>query len=350
MNKACLIILFFLLALHATAKLQIYEGELDGAPYRVATLDGWDGGSVFFIVNGWRPAEALHVAELDTSDPFVEKLLESGWAVARTAFKENGVDHDAHTEALYALKEWIGTELGEIDLVVMEGESTAGTLLLRIAEQDPDLASGVIANAAFIEVEDSESGDYLTAKPKIPAILMSNLTEIQGPVAYVALAQDAPVTPSLRPLRRPGHVNLNWVERWDAFRDMEAWLRGGAVSVFVDGTRKVPERDTGTREEQGALINSVTSVNPFYGNAVLGFHPDELEAAGIEQGTTLELEAHGKTWIVFYGESYADVELGEWIAFPAADDQILLARNHQSAIETASLAVGDIVSVRLLQE
>lgn len=350
MNKLCVSILFLLLAFQASAKVQIHEGELDGAPYRVATPDAWDGGSVFFMVNGWRPSDAPHVADLDITDPFVAKVLESDWAVARTAFKKNGVDHNAHTEALYALKEWIGTELGEIDLVVLEGESTAGTLLLRIAERNPDLASGVIALAAFIEVEDSSSDDYLTAEPKIPAILMSNLTEIEGPVAYVALAQNAPVTPSLRPLRRPGHVNLNWVERWDAFRDLEAWLTGGTVSTFVDGTRKVPGRETRTREEQGALINSVTSVNPFYGNATLGFHPDELRAGGIEQGTTVELEAHGKTWSIFYGESYGDVGLGEWIAFPAADDQVLLARNHQSATETAGLAVGDTISIRLPQE
>lgn len=347
MNNLYFSLLFFLLALNATAKIQLHEGELDGAPYKVATPAGWDGGSVFFIVNGWRPAEAPHVADLDTSEPFVAELLDSGWAVARTAFKENGVDHDAHTEALQALKAWIGSELGEIEVVVMDGESTAGTLLLRIAERNPELASGVIANSAFIEVEDTSSDDYLTANPKIPAILMSNLSEIEGPVAYVASALDAPVTPSLRPLRRPGHVNLNWVERWGALKDMETWLRDGTFPVFVDGTRQVPDRETGMREEDGALVNKVTSVNPFYGNATLGFHPDELRAAGIEQGSTIGLEVHGKTWSVLYGESYGDVELGEWIAFPAADDQILVARNHQSAIETAGLKLGDTIGLRL---
>ncbi len=347
MRNVCVSTIFFLLGLQVTANIQIHEGELDGAPYRVAMPEGWDGGSVFFIVNGWRPAESPHVADLDTSDPFVEKLLERGWGVARTAFKENGVDHDAHTLALRALKHWIDETLGEIDTVVMEGESTAGTLLLRLAERHPDLASGVIAKAAFIDVEDPSSDDYLTAKPRIPAILMSNLTEIEGPVAYVALALDAPVTPALRPLRRPGHVNVNWVERWDTFRAMEVWLKSGTVSIFSDGTRKVPDRMTGTVEKDGVLENRVTSVNPFYGNAILGFHPDEVTAAGIEKGMTIELEAHGNTWSVFYGESYADVELGEWIAFPNADDQILLARNHQSAIETAGLRVGDAVKVRL---
>lgn len=345
MKQISLCLFTLILALNLRAEFQIHEGQLDGAPYKVATPVDWEGGSVFFIVHGWRPPEAPHFADLDLAEPFVEKLLSSGWAVARTAFKENGVDHKAHIEALTDLKSWIHSELGVIERVVMEGESTAGTLLLQIAERHPELANGVIANSAFVELEDKESEDYLTARPLIPAILMSNLTEIQGPVEYVAQALDAPVTPSLRPLRRPGHVNLNWVERWDALKAMESWLSEGTLSVLLDGTREVPARETGTREESGSLVNTVSAVNPFYGNAILGFHPDELESAGIEQGQSIELTAHGKSWAVYYGESYGDVALGEWIAFPNADDQILIARNHQSAIETAGLKVGDTVTL-----
>ncbi|MEM9158437.1 MAG: SAM hydroxide adenosyltransferase [Verrucomicrobiota bacterium] len=335
-----------LLVLTARAEVQLYEGELDGAPYKVASPAEWQTGSVFFIVHGWRPPEAPHIADLDLNDPLVSKLLDSGWVVARTAFKENGVDHDAHTDALEKLKAWIHEEVGPVTRVIMEGESTAGTLVLRIAERHPELANGVIALSSYIELDDEDSGDFLTAQPQVPAILMSNLTEIQGPVGYAALAANAPIAPSLRPVRRPGHVNLNWVERWEAAKAMEIWLAEGKSALIEDGSRQVPIRTTGTLTEKGALLNKVTAVNPFYGNAVLGFHPDELKAAGLKQGSAFKMEAHGKSWSVFYGESYGDVPLGEWIAFPNADDQILVARNHESAIETASLKVGDSVTLR----
>ncbi|MEM7790345.1 MAG: hypothetical protein AAF546_02995, partial [Verrucomicrobiota bacterium] len=240
------------------ADVTVHEGALDGAPYKVAIPEEWSGGSVFFIVNGWRPAEAPHIADLNIEDPFVERLLQNGWAVARTAFKENGVDPVAHTVALRDLRDWIGSELGVVENVVLEGESTAGTLVLRIAEKNPELADGVIAMSAYINLEDRASDDFLEADPKIPAILMSNITEIEEPVAYVTSALNAPVRPTLRPVLRPGHVNLNWVERWEALKALETWLSSETAPPIEDGTRSVPQRQTGTRTENDSLINKVT--------------------------------------------------------------------------------------------
>ncbi len=345
---ASLFVLFSAAGLAAT-EITVHQGDLKGAPYTVATPVGWKGGPVFFHVNGWRSDDAPHLADLDTDDPFYQKLFASGWAVARTAFLKNGVDHDAHTLALRDLKTWIEAELGPATTVLLEGESTAGTLVLRIAERDPDLAHGVIAKGAFIRFDDATDDSFLTAAPRIPAFLMSNLSEIEGPVAYVARATSASARPSLRPLLRPGHVNVNWAERWAAVQDMQAWLRSGSYPNFSDGSRPVPPRETGTETREGALVNRVTATNVFFGNAFLGYHPDEFAAAGIQKNDTFTLETHGKTWPVLFGQSYGDVPLGEWVAFPTADDQILLVRNHKSAIATAGLNPGDTVVVRRKQ-
>ena len=92
-------------------------------------------------------------------------------------FLENGVDHPAHTVALQNLKAHIEANFGAIDLLILEGEST-GTLVLRIAEQNPDLAEGVIALGAWVNLTDPDSSDFLSAgKPQIPSILMSNTSE-----------------------------------------------------------------------------------------------------------------------------------------------------------------------------
>ncbi len=321
----------------------LHEGEIDGAPYKVVVPHNWESGYVFFHVHGWRPADAPHEADLDLSDPFYQHLIDEGWVIGRTAFQENGVDHDAHTRELSALKNWIINNIGDIELLIMEGESTAGSLVLRIAELQPDLADGVIAKGAFIDLEDESADSYLLAEPEIPAVLMSNLTELDGPVAYAASAEFAEVPPSLRPLLRPGHVNVNWTERRDALSYLYAWIREGVYSPFSDGTRIVPDRDTGTVLHENFIENRVVDVNPFFGNAFLGFHPDELKEAGIKQGETFVLEIHNQQRNVYYGTTYGDVGPGEWVAFPTADDRILVARYHQSAIQAANMNVGDRV-------
>ncbi|MGB0372801.1 MAG: SAM hydroxide adenosyltransferase [Opitutales bacterium] len=332
------------------AAFSLHEGHIDGAPYKLALPEGWKGGKVFFHVHGWRPPQAPHEADLNPEDPLYAALLDEGWAIGRTAFLENGVDHPAHTQALENLKSWIIQKHGPISMLILEGESTAGTLVLRIIEKNPDLADGVIALGPFISFEDPKSSDFLTAQPRRPSILMSNTSEVLPAMEYAAKAIRADTPPALWPLLRPGHVNVNWVERLAAVRAMESAISGGESLGFNNGTQPMPLRETGTKQESGSLINIVESINPYYGNAFLAFHPDEFEAAGIKQGSFFRFSAHGKSWKVLYGESYGDVPEGDWVAFPHANERILIVRNHASAIGTAGLDVGDAVRVQALVE
>ncbi len=347
----CIFSIFFLfLPEESTAQSEnngyaLYEGGLNGAPYKVAVPDGWSGGKVFFHVHGWRPADAPHTANLNLEDPFYRELLDMGWVIARTAFYENGVNNEAHIRALRILSDWINNNIGPIRRVVMEGESTAGSLLLRIAELEPNLADGVIAKGAFIDLEDESADSFLRGTPKIPVLLMSNLTELDGPIAYTAISVNADVIPALRPLRRPGHVNVNWLERLDAFKAINNWIKTGEIIPITDGTRTVPERETGTSFGSNMLTNTVTDIDPFFGNAKLGFHPNELTQFGILQGETFLIEFDGQQRNVFYGTSYGDVEQGEWVAFPTADDHILLVRNHESAVKTTGLKMDDQIKI-----
>ena len=111
----------------------LHAGELNGAPYKVAVPENWTNGNVFFHVHGWRPANAPHEADLNMENPFYRELIDVGWAIARTAFYENGVDNEEHIRALRELTGWITSEIGPVGRVVMEGEYTAGSLVLRIA-------------------------------------------------------------------------------------------------------------------------------------------------------------------------------------------------------------------------
>lgn len=351
MKKFFILLASFTILLTLQLKAQEYKtihGVIDGAPFQVVAPEDWNGGNLFFHVHGWRPDDAPHEADLNIEDPFYQTILQDGWAIGRTAFLENGVDHDAHTKALYDLKTWVNDNLGPVDRLIMEGESTAGTLMLRIAEQNPDLADGVIAKGAFVNFEDETHDSYLLATPKIPAILMSNLTELEGPLAYVAKSQNADVVPALRPLLRVGHVNVNWVERRDALYAMNNWLENGETEKLKEGTRNMPDRETNTIVSDSAIENRVVDINPFYGNAFLGFHPDELEQFGIHHGDDFLVEIDGSLWKIFYGLSYDDVPIGDWVAFPTASDTIMLVRNHRHAVRTAGISLGDTIRIMKL--
>ena len=327
------------------AAYTLHEGELNGAPYKVAVPDSWTDGNVFFHVHGWRPADAPHEADLDMDNVFYRELIDMGWAIARTAFYENGVDNDAHMRALRELTEWINEELGQTGKIIMEGESTAGSLLLRIAEIEPDLADGVIAKGAFVNLHDETADSYLEGTPQIPAILMSNLTELDEPVAYAAVSEDADVQPALRPLLRPGHVNVNSLERLNAFIELNRWIDTGQITYISDGTRTVPARDTVPAVEGEMLVNEVTKTDPYFGNAILGFHPNELDDFGIYPGDFFIMEHNGEEYELFYGDSYGDVPEGGWVAFPTADDHILVAINYGNAVQAAGLSTGDRVAI-----
>ena len=344
-----LIPLFFLLGFPTITEAQLsydlLEGEIKNSPYKVAVPENWTDGKVFFHVHGWRPADAPHEANLNPDDPFYQSLLNDGWLIARTASTQNGADHETYTQSIYELKRWVESNVGQVELTILEGESTAGTLVLQIAENNPYLADGVVAMGAFVELNDPDSDSFLRAYPEIPAVLMSNLTELDGPVAYAAKAENAPVKPVLRPLLRPGHVNVNHVERYDALADLQSRIESGHYSAITEGTREMPDRETGSDHENGSIINQITNIDWYFGNLELGFHPDELAGMGIEQGQWFVLEIDGQQRDVFYGESYGDVEQGQWVAFPHANDHILVARNHEHAANTVGVQIGDRIKI-----
>ena len=71
------------------------SGEINGAPYVIAVPDAWNG-TLLIFVHGYRD-KADHPGEIDNRDPFdpqavplIPPLLAQGFAVASTAFKDNG--------------------------------------------------------------------------------------------------------------------------------------------------------------------------------------------------------------------------------------------------------------------
>src|SRR5215475_6721822 len=79
----------------AKAAPLILEGELNGAPYEILVPDTWNG-TLLIFAHGYRD-KADHPGEIDNRDPFdpeaaalIPPLVAQGFAVAATAYKDNG--------------------------------------------------------------------------------------------------------------------------------------------------------------------------------------------------------------------------------------------------------------------
>src|SRR4030095_13983071 len=71
------------------------SGEIDGAPYRIRVPEVWNG-TLLIYVHGYRD-KADHPGEIDNREPelapnsaLVAPLLAQGYALAGSAFKDNG--------------------------------------------------------------------------------------------------------------------------------------------------------------------------------------------------------------------------------------------------------------------
>lgn len=349
MNRI-LLFFFFLFVLHQSSFSQeysIHEGVLQESPYMFLVPENADDNKIFFDVHGWRPPDSPHEAKLDAEEPFIKQLLDDGWIVAKTAFRENGVNHKAHAADIKNLTDLISETTGPAALTILEGESTAGTLMLYIAENHPNLADGVIAKSAFINLDSASEENILDATPSIPVLLMSNITEAEGPLTYVKASSQVYDSISMHIINRPGHVNINYLERYSALQKILAQIEGEPVYPISDGTIAVPPRASTSvfMPDSNRLENRIFSVDPYFGNLIVDVQPDDLLQLNIQKGDHFLLHIHNRYRTVFFGDTYSDVSEGEWVAFTTAENRLLIARNHEHAANTIHATAGDSIAI-----
>jgi pimeloyl-ACP methyl ester carboxylesterase len=345
----------------SVASFTLETGEIDGAKFTLARPVHWNN-RLLLLAHGYRAEDRPLVADLFPDHLAYRTLIDEGWIVAKTSYCRNGIIVADAIADLDALRAHVEKTFGSPDRVLLEGESMGGLIGTLIAERDPAdprLYDGVIAIGAALDVKENGATPGLGLQPRIPLLFLTNQSELGGPRAYVNAPTPRP-TPGLRPLlfrvARDGHVNVNQRERLAALRALNIWLDHGRESLprprdpgsFFDATvAPQPAASTVTAHPDGRGLDArVIEVSAVYGNLFIDVQPADLAAAGLAPGLWFELTAHDQKFRVRYGNDFSSVKRGEWVIFPNADGYFWLARNYADAATTATLKLGDTVTLR----
>ena len=236
------------------------------------------------------------------------------------------------------------------------------TLMAERVAQTPRLYHGVIAIGAALDLSEPDSSLTLSFRPHIPLLFLTNQSELDGPQRYVThdITDPTAVRAQLFRVSRDGHVNVNQRERLAAIRAVNAWLDRGPAALptpapgaqFFDATvapAAQPSQVVAHPDGRG-FDARVVEISAVYGNVFLNAQPADFAAAGIGRLTYFLVEVRGQKFRALHGRDFSSVKRGEWVAFPNADGFFWLARNFADAAATAKLSVGDVVTLRRVDE
>jgi S-adenosylmethionine hydrolase len=99
------------------------------------------------------------------------------------------------------------------------------------------------------------------------------------------------------------------------------------------------------RIEDWGLLAHVLGCDRF-GNAVLDCSHEQLSAAGLQLGSSVEVVAGGRPWRARYARTFAEVEPGELLVYEDAQRMLALAVNRGSAVDRLALERDQEIQVR----
>lgn len=350
-------------ALTAAAAERIDRGDLGGAPFAVALPDRWSG-FLLLLAPPYRAADRPRTVELDPGSPMLQRLLEDGWMVAKTAYRRNGVILADALSDLDALRDHLAQLHGEPRRVLVEGEGMGGLVSVLLAERETEPGSGarprysgVIAVAPALQLREPNSALGLSLQPRIPIVFLCPRSQREGARQYVDA--NVPRPPGLRPLLcsvdRDGSAAINQAERFSALVALDEWLEQGRSAA---GRREGPPTRDLTKEpaprpsqvtwraDGTAFAARVTALEVETGSFTLDAQPVDLAAAGIGQRTWFRLEKGTESWRVLLARDFSQVRRGEWLAFADGEGWIRIGRHAADAAATAKLQSGDSVIIR----
>lgn len=133
----------------------LLEGEIDGANYRIRVPDGWDGQTLVVYAHGYRdkadqPGQtdntAAEAAPGGTAGE--DAFLALGYAIAGSAFKDNGWAVEEGIVDTHALVQFFEQEVGAAEQTILLGGSLGGLVTLASMERFPDVYDGALALCA----------------------------------------------------------------------------------------------------------------------------------------------------------------------------------------------------------
>jgi pimeloyl-ACP methyl ester carboxylesterase len=338
------LLLLTLPSLSVQAAAELVEGTIEGAPYQIA-IPAQPNGNLLLHAHGYRPDESQLLAELELENTAHGELVDDGWLVATTAYRRNGMIIADAMEDVIRLRNLIVETHGPLALVIIEGQSMGGAIVIHQAERRPDLFNGALAIGAALQAKDPEDPLPLTHEPKLPILFLSNRSEISGPRAYVEAASNAPIAPALWKVERNGHVNVNQQERLLAIDGLVGWMTAGTIEASRDITIEVKTEGPKAQFGDSGATGRVIDVTHNHGNVFINFGRDDFARLGIAVGDDFSLRIGKTTVNIRYGTTFSDVPVGEWISFSTAEGDTIVAINYGNAFDHLGAVIGDTVRI-----
>lgn len=345
----------------AAASRSLDQGEINGAKYAIVLPAQWNR-QLILVAPGIRGENEPLVAAFSSEDVAYRTLFTEGWMIAKTSFRRSGVVIADGLADLDALRNYIAEKYGQPQRVLVAGETLGGLVAVLVAEREPRqplLYDGVLAISAAMHLKETPGTVGLSLQPKIPILFLANQGELEGPKGYItspfAPGNDV-AKPALFRVSRGGHANINQRERLNALRALNLWIERGPSALprpannepFVDVTVPPALRASSvTAHANGhGFDTNVNGFTPTQGNLLLDAQPADFAAADIRPGTWFRLVVGDKVYRAFYGRDLDSVKRGEWVVLPAAEGNIILARNPGEAAAIAKLTLGDSVTIQ----
>ena len=142
-------------------------GEINGAPFRIIVPATWNG-KLIVIAHGYRD-KADHPGEVDNRAPLDgdasgtrAALLAEGWAIAGTAYKDNGWAVREALDDLVALSSYFKDQVANPDRAYLWGSSMGSVPTYKLAERNAGAFDGYLP-ACAVGAGTPRGGDWLLA-------------------------------------------------------------------------------------------------------------------------------------------------------------------------------------------
>ena len=298
----------------AAAGAEIVTGTLDGANYRIGVPTGWDNGTLVVYAHGYRDKADFPGDTDNTSadaapggEAMEQILMAMGYAVAGSAYSDNGWAVEEGISDTLALTNHFSQEYGEPSRTILWGFSMGSVVTFKSIELYPDVYDGAIP-ACTVGAGTSMAWDASMAVALSYDVAFGWPAEwgTYNDVAEETLDFEAVVVPAL--LAQAGDPNnagafefmrlvLDFPQ--EEFYTGASWLT--QIMYFTSEGRAELERRVGGVATQNANhIYSLSDDDKTYLTG-LGVDPDALLAA-MNEATTVEADPAARAYL----ESYAD--------------------------------------------
>lgn len=315
------------------------EGEIEGAKVLVVAPKERNG-NVLLLAHGYRPKDSPLSAKFREDGDLTRSLLERGWIVASTSYRQNGWVIEDAIDDLRKLLEFVEGEFGGQKQCFVMGNSMGGLIVLRAAEGAiPRLNGAVAIGAALRDYPQRTLYPKLSFEPRVPILFLTNETELDDPKQYRAKVGNDKT--ALWEVKRPGHCNVSETEQLAAFLAVVRWARGESVEHEKDATIPPPKRESTARPIDGALEGSVTHVAGSWGNLTTSFVQSDLDGLKLSWRDHLVVESDAGRLAATLARHYSELPNGAAVAYVTPEGWLRLQINGKRASEVLKVAEGD---------